>query len=41
LNLKNNSNVALFRPTRRSLLPRKPAWTDNILNFFFWVACKS
>ena len=26
--------------TRRSLLPRRPGWTDNLLNFF-WVACKS
>ena len=37
---KNNWNVAIFLPTRRSLLPRRPGWTDNILNFF-WVACKS
>jgi len=38
---KNNWKVALFRPTRRSLLPQKPGWTDNFLNFFFWVVCKS
>jgi len=31
---KNNRNVAIFRPTRRSLLPRRPGWTDNFLNFF-------
>ena len=37
---KNNWKVAIFRPTRRSLLPRRPGWTDNILNIF-WVACKS
>jgi len=36
---KNNWNVAIFRPTR-SLLPRRPGWKDNFLNFF-WVACKS
>ena len=37
---KNNWKVAIFRPTRMSLLPRRPGWTDNLLNFF-WVACKS
>jgi len=37
---KNNWKVAIFRPTRRSLLPRRPGWTDNFL-IFFWVACKS
>ena len=31
---KNNWKVAIFRPTRRSLLPRRPGWTDNLLNFF-------
>ena len=35
LDWKNNWNVAIFRPTQRSLLPRRPAWTDNLLNFFF------
>ena len=36
---KNNWKVAIFRPTRRSLLPRRPGWTDNLLNFFFeWLA---
>jgi len=40
LDWENNWNVAIFRPARRSLLPRRPGWTDNILNFF-WVACKS
>ena len=28
---KTNWKVAIFRPT---LLPRRPGWTDNILNFF-------
>jgi len=37
---KNNWKIATFRPTRRSLLPRRPGWTDNFLNCF-WVACKS
>ena len=32
--LKNNWKVAIFRPTRRSSLPRRPGWTDNVLNFF-------
>jgi len=31
---KNNWKVAIFRSTRRSLLPRRPGWTDNLLNFF-------
>ena len=36
---KNNWKVAIFRPTLRSLLPRRPGWTDNHLNFFFeWLA---
>ena len=36
---KNNWKVTIFRPTRRSLLPRRSGWTDNILNYFC-VACK-
>ena len=32
--LKKNRKVAIFRPTRRSLLPRRPGWTDNLLNCF-------
>ena len=40
LDRKNNLEVIIFRPTRRSLLPRRPGWTDKLLNFF-WVACKS
>jgi hypothetical protein len=35
---KKNWKVAIFRPTRRSLLPRRPGWTDNLLNFFEWLA---
>ena len=38
LDRKNNWKFAIFRPTRRSLLPRRPGWTDNILNFFEWLA---
>ena len=34
LDWKNNWKVAIFRPTRRSLLPRRRGWTDNLLNFF-------
>ena len=34
LDWKNNWKVAIFRPTRKSLLPRRPGWTDNVLNFF-------
>ena len=34
LDWKNNCKVALFRPTQRSLLLRRPGWMDNILNFF-------
>jgi len=29
---RNNWKVTIFRPTR-SLLPRRPGWTDNLLNF--------
>ena len=36
---KNNWMVAVFRPIRRSLLPRRPGWTDKLLNFL-WVVCK-
>jgi hypothetical protein len=39
LNWTNNWKVAIFCPTRRSLLPRRPGWTDNHLNFL-WVAFK-
>ena len=39
LDWKNNWKVAVFRPTRRALLPRRPGWTDNLLIFFFeWLA---
>ena len=37
---KKNWKVAIFRPTRRSLLSRWPGWTEKLLNFF-WVACRS
>ena len=40
LDCKNNWKVTIFPPTRRSMLPRRPGWTDNFLNLF-WVACKS
>jgi len=40
LDWKNIWKVAIFLPTRKSLLPRRPDWMDNFLNFF-WVACKS
>ena len=40
LDWKNNWEVAIFRPTRTSLLLRTPGWTDYLL-IFFWVACKS
>ena len=36
---KNNWKVAIFRSTRRSLLLRRPGWTEKLLNFF-WVAWK-
>ena len=31
---KNNWNVAIFRPTRRSLLPRRPGWKSSQKIFF-------
>ena len=33
LDWKINWNVAIFPPTRRSLLQRRPGWTDNLLIF--------
>jgi len=38
LDWKNNWKVAIFRPTRRSLLPRRSGWMDKVLNFFEWLA---
>jgi hypothetical protein len=35
---KNNCKFPIFRLKRRSLLPRRHGWTDNILNFFEWLA---
>jgi len=35
---KNNWKVAIFHPTRRSFLPRRPGWTDNFWIFFEWLA---
>jgi len=32
---KKNWKVAIFRPTGRSLLPRRPGWTDNFIIIFF------
>jgi len=40
LDWKNNWKFAIFRPTRSSLLPLRPGWTDNFLDFF-WVTCGS
>ena len=36
--LKNNWKVTIFRPTRRSLLPRRSGWTENLLTFFFFLS---
>jgi len=36
--LKNNWKVANFRPTQRTLLLRRPVWTDKLLIFFEWLA---
>jgi len=35
LDWKNYRKFVIFRPTRRSLLPRRPGWTDNLLNLSF------
>ena len=37
---KINWKIAIFCPVRRSLLPWRPGWMDNLLNSF-WVVCKS
>jgi len=34
LDWKSNWSVNIFHPTRKSLLPRRPGWTDNFLCFF-------
>jgi len=34
-NWKNSWKLAIFCPTRRSLLLQRPGWTDNLL-IFFW-----
>jgi len=34
LDWKNNWKVTIFSPMRRSLLPWRPGWMDNLLNFF-------
>ena len=44
---KSNWKVTIFLPTRRSLLPWRPGWTVNFLNFFLsdlqnlqqWAKC--
>ena len=36
LDWRNYLKVAIFRPTRRSLLPWRPGWTDNLLIFFLF-----
>ena len=38
LDWKSNWKIAIFRSTRRSLLPRRRGWTDNFLNFFECLA---
>ena len=38
LEWRNNWKVAICRPIRRSLLPRRPGWTDKFLIFFEWFA---
>ena len=35
---KNNLKIAIFLPTRNSLLSRRPGWTDKLLFFFKWLA---
>jgi len=32
--LKKQLKCAIFHPMQRSLLPQRPIWTDNLLNFF-------
>jgi hypothetical protein len=39
--LKKQLKSAIFRPTRWSLLPRRPGWKDQLSAFFFffeWLA---
>ena len=37
LDWKRKWKFAIFLPTRRSFLPRRPGWTDSGLNFFEWL----
>jgi len=41
LDWKKNWKVSIFRPTRRSLMPRGTSMDGQPSEFFFWVACKS
>jgi len=36
--LEKQLKGTIFRPMRRSLLQRRPSWTDNLLNFFFFLS---
>jgi len=36
--LKQTTELSPFFPTRRSLLPWRPGWTDKFLNFFQWLS---
>jgi len=38
-NWKSNWKVAIFRLMQRSLLPQRPGWRYNLLNYFL-VACR-
>jgi len=38
LDRKINWKIAIFRPTWRSLMPRRPGWTDSLLIFFEGLA---
>ena len=40
LDWKNNWRVTIFGPTRRSLLPLRLGWTENVLFFFFELLLK-
>jgi hypothetical protein len=38
LDRKNDWEVPIFPPTRRSFLPRRSGWMDKLLNVFEWLA---
>jgi len=41
LDWKNKWKIAIFLPTRMSLLPWRPGWMNKLLNFFEWLEVRA